>query len=296
MRIAHLSDVHLFSLEGARVADFLNKRWSGGLNLLVNRGQKYRADVFDALVADLNAQGLDHVACTGDITNLALPGEFKYARERFDRFTLGPEEVTCIPGNHDNYVAEGRGLFEEAFAPYCEPDAGWEWGGGARWPIVRVRGEVALIGLSTSVPTTYLMGYGMLGGEQLRRLEQVLGDPRLARRFRLVMLHHPAAGRYAESRRRGLHDHGAFAEVVKRVGAELVIHGHEHQDLHHSLPGPGGKVVPVEGIQAGSYGGSRERLRARYRVYEIAQRGGERPEVVGVTMRGWMGEGFAAAG
>jgi len=294
MRIAHVSDVHLFSLEGASVADFLNKRWSGGLNLLVNRGQKYRADVFDALVDDMNRQPLDHVACTGDITNLALPGEFKYARERFDRFALGPTQVTCIPGNHDNYVAEGRGLFEDAFAPFCAADPEWAWPSGPRWPIVRLRGEVALIGLSTSVPTTYLMGWGALGDEQLARLEQVLVDPRLGDRFRLIMLHHPAAGRYAASRRRGLHDHQAFAAVLARAGAELVLHGHEHQDLHHALPGPGGKPIPVDGVQAGSYGGSREKLRARYRVYEIASRGGPRPEVVSVGMRGWQGSGFAA--
>ena len=144
MRIAHLSDVHLFSADGARAADFLNKRWLGGLNLLVNRGQKYRADVFDALVADVNAQGVDHVACTGDITNLALPGEFRYARERFDRFALGPAEVTCIPGNHDNYVSEGEGLFEGAFGEYCAADDGWQWADGPRWPVVRVRVGAAL--------------------------------------------------------------------------------------------------------------------------------------------------------
>jgi 3',5'-cyclic AMP phosphodiesterase CpdA len=290
MRIAHLSDVHLFSAEGARAADFLNKRWLGGLNLLVNRGQKYRADVFDALVADINAQGLDHVACTGDITNLALPGEFKYARERFDQFALGPAEVTCIPGNHDNYVSEGEGLFEGAFGPFCEPDEGWAWSDGPRWPVVRVRGEVAFIGLSTSVPTTYLMGYGELGDAQLGRLEQVLVDPRLADKFRLVMLHHPATGRYAENRRRGLRDHEAFAAVLARVGAELVLHGHEHQDLHHELPGPSGPI-PVDGVQAGSYGGPKENLRARYRIYEIGG-GNGRPAILGKSLRAWDGERF----
>ncbi len=72
MRIAHLSDVHLLSLDGTRVRDLLNKRCAGGMNLILTRGRHHKPYVFDALVDDLNAQGIDEVVCTGDITNLAL--------------------------------------------------------------------------------------------------------------------------------------------------------------------------------------------------------------------------------
>src|SRR5689334_21077653 len=99
MRLAHCSDLHLLSLEGARILDFANKRWIGGLNLLTNRGRHYHTAAFEDMVADFARAEVDHVLCTGDITNLALEQEFRYARERFDRIALGPGEVTVIPGN-----------------------------------------------------------------------------------------------------------------------------------------------------------------------------------------------------
>lgn len=288
MRVAHVSDLHLLALDGARLGDFvLNKRATGGLNLLFNRGRHYQADVFAALVDDLNALGVDHVVCTGDVTNLSLEPEFRFARGHFDRIAVGPTHVTCIPGNHDNYVAEVAGLFEQVFEPYCAADEAWRWPDGGRWPVVRVRGDVALIGLSTSQATGWLYAHGTLGGEQLGRLERILGDPRLEGKFRIVLLHHPPAGKYARHVLRGLRDHATFAQVIARTGAELVLHGHEHLDLKHTLGGPGGAIVPVHGIPSGSYDREHPRRQARYRVYTIAERGGPRGRVVEEQLRIW---------
>src|SRR5262249_11136545 len=145
---------------------------------------------------------------------------------------------------------EVAGVFEDVFAPYCAADADWRWpepDGAGRWPAVRIRGELALIGLTTSQASGPLMGFGTVGEPQLARLAQVLGDPRLARKLRVVVMHHPSAGRHATSYRRGLHDHEAFAAVIKAHGAELILHGHEHLDLRNELPGPDGPV-PVHGV------------------------------------------------
>lgn len=285
MRLAHLTDVHLLSLDGTRLADFVNKRWAGGLNILLNRGRHYMTEVFDALVDDINALGIDQVACTGDVTNLSLASEFRFARAHFDRLARGPENVLCVPGNHDNYIAEVAGAFEDSFGPYCTGDPDWLWPDGHRWPVVRLRGEVALIGLTTSQPSGLLMGYGTVGTAQLKRLEQVLVDPRLDKMFRVVIMHHPSAGRHARNRRRGLLDHRAFAELLARVGAELVLHGHEHLDLRSELPGPHGPI-PVHGVQSGSYAVDSERKRARYRLYTL-EPSGDRPRLARVETRTW---------
>ena len=118
MRLAHCSDLHLLSLEGARLLDFANKRWIGGLNLLTSRGRHYHTRAFEDMVADFAPAGVDHVVCTGDITNLALEQEFRFARERFDRIGLGAHGVTVVPGNHDTYVAHGATHFAEIFPDY----------------------------------------------------------------------------------------------------------------------------------------------------------------------------------
>jgi 3',5'-cyclic AMP phosphodiesterase CpdA len=289
MRIAHVSDLHLLSLEGARLAHFLNKRWTGGINLALSRGRHYQAHVFAALVDDLNRQGVDHVVCTGDVTNLSFESEFAFARSHFQRIARPASEVTCIPGNHDTYVAEMEGAFERVFGDHCQSDDAWRATDGARWPMVRVRGEVAFIGLTTSRATAWFMAHGTVGADQLRRLDELLASPALARKLKVILLHHPPAGARAKKITRGLRDHAALADVIARRGAGLVLHGHEHLDVRETLPGPGGEGVPVRGITAGSYELDHEHRRARYRIYTV-----EQGEVVGEELRGLKGGVFAA--
>jgi 3',5'-cyclic AMP phosphodiesterase CpdA len=291
MRLAHCSDLHLLSHDGARWLDLANKRWIGAMNLLSNRSRHYHVDAFDDMVSDLNASGVDHVLCTGDVTNLALRQEFAFARARFDRLRLGPLGVTVIPGNHDAYVAEGVPLFAELFGAFASADAGWAWPatalasdeepGDLRWPIVRVRGELALIGTSTSRATPWFTAYGRLGTGQLARLATALRDPRLAGKVRVVAIHHPPAGKRAENRIRGLRDHAGFAAVIAEAGADLIVHGHEHRDMTEALPGPSGPV-PVRGIASGTYFHDRPDRTARYRIYELAA-----GAVVSETLRVW---------
>jgi 3',5'-cyclic AMP phosphodiesterase CpdA len=282
LRVAHCSDLHLLSLAGARVLDFANKRWIGGLNLLANRGRHHKTEIFEAMIEDLNAGAIDHLVVTGDLTNLALPEEFRFARGLFDRLSLGPDRITVIPGNHDAYVAAGERHFAEVFAPFCATDPEFVWPGDDPWPVVRVRDGLAVIGLSTSHQTPWFTAYGKLGKRQLERLRAVLAHERLAGTFRLVAIHHPPVGGTSHSRIRGLKDRAGFAEVIAELGADLVLHGHEHRDLRGELPGPRGPV-PVRGIQSGTYEAGRPELRARYRIYELEA--ASRPHVAGEALR-----------
>jgi 3',5'-cyclic AMP phosphodiesterase CpdA len=279
MRLAHCSDLHLLSHDGARWIQLANKRWIGAMNLLSSRSRHYHVTAFDHMVEDMNAQGIEHVLCTGDVTNLALEQEFRFARARFDRLTNGPEHVTVIPGNHDAYIAEGVAHFASVFDEYHRSDPGWAWSeddrdpadplDDLRWPIVRVRGPIAIVGLSTSRQTPWFTAYGRVGQGQLARLAKALDDSRLVGRIRIVAIHHPPAGKRARNKIRGLRDHAEFAEVLARAGADLVVHGHEHQDLSEILPGPSGAEIPVRGIASGTYHHNRPDRIARYRIFEI---------------------------
>jgi 3',5'-cyclic AMP phosphodiesterase CpdA len=276
MRLAHCSDLHLLSHDGARWLDLANKRWIGAMNLLSNRSRHYHVEAFDDMVVDLNALGVEHVLCTGDVTNLALRQEFAFARGKFDQLALGPRDITVIPGNHDAYVAEGVPLFAEMFGELATSDPGWDWTAAdadgddddLRWPIVKLRDDLAIIGTSTSRQTPWFTAYGRLGAGQLARLKRVLLDPRLADKVRVVAIHHPPAGRRAESKIRGLRDHAAFAEVIAATGADLIVHGHEHRDMTEVLPGPAGPV-PVRGVASGTYCHNKPDRTARYRIFDI---------------------------
>ncbi len=298
MRLAHCSDLHLLSHDGAGWLKLANKRWIGAANLMTNRSRHYHVAAFEHMVEDLNAQGVEHVLCTGDVTNLALEQEFEFARVRFDKLANGPAGVTVIPGNHDAYVAEGIAYFAKVFDEYHRSDVGWEWTEQAgddddddlRWPIVRIRGELALIGVTTSRATPWFTAHGRVGFGQLARLRTALSDPRLAGKARVVAIHHPPAGRRAESRIRGLRDHAAFAEVIAATGADLIVHGHEHRDMSETLPGPHGPV-PVRGIASGTYDHDHPERTARYRIFEI-----ESGKITNDHVRVWRrGDGIFAA-
>ena len=263
MKIAHFSDVHALSLDGVRPWQFLNKRVAGYLNLRLNRRDKHPVRLFRAIVDDLNARPVDHVICTGDLTNLSLAPEFALARQILDGIRLGPSAVTVVPGNHDVYTlgALQRKLFWEVFAPYATSDGATT----VQFPVVRVRGDVAIIGLSTALPSPPPLADGWLGRAQLDALDGQLAA--LDGKFRIVALHHPPyTNRHAILR--GLRDRGRLQQILAHRGAELVVHGHEHRDLRVTLPGPSGEI-PVIGAGSGTYDDVRPERRARYNVYTV---------------------------
>lgn len=290
MRVAHCSDLHLLSLKGSRWLDFANKRWIGGLNLISNRGRHHLTHIWEAMMQDLNEQKVDHILVTGDVTNLALDQEFRFAKELFGRLDLGPKEITVIPGNHDAYVAEGAQFFRTHFGAFCQSDDEFAWADGHEWPCIRKRGPLALFGLSTSLRTPWFTAYGVLGEEQCERLQEALQRPEFADCARLVAIHHSPAEPRARSRVRGLRDRKRLYSVLAEAGAELVLHGHEHLDLRAELPAKDGKV-PVRGIQSGTYdsGDANLHRRARYRIYEFANQPHEkaRAGVISEELRLW---------
>ena len=134
---------------------------------------------------------------------------------------------------------------------------------------MRIRDDLALIGVTTSRATPWFTAYGRVCAGQLTRLRKALSDPRLAGRVRLVAIHHPPAGKRAANKIRGLRDHSSFAQVIAEVGADLIVHGHEHQDLTEELAGPTGPI-PVRGVASGTYHHNKPDRISRYRIFEIA--------------------------
>lgn len=261
MRIAHITDLHVLSLEGAKAGDFLNKRWIGGLNLAINRGRKHSVGLLEAAIDDIRAQGFEHVVVTGDLTNLSLPSEFALARQMIER-AGGPERVTVIPGNHDAYTEEAarERRFEKTFEPWLPDVPGW--------PFVRELGDIALVAVSTAVPSPWGFATGRVGEEQRAKLEAVLAVAGQKKQFRLVAIHHPPV-KARGSALRQLTDRERVAGSLIKYGCELVVHGHDHRNLRNQLAGTKGPI-PVYGAPSTTYTDERPDRRARYNVYTIA--------------------------
>ena len=104
--IAHLTDVHLGPIAGFTPRYWNLKRALGYANWRRNRRPAYQRAVLDRIVVDLAAQAPDHIAVTGDLTNIGLPQEHINALSWLQG--VGPpERVSVIPGNHDIYSRLG---------------------------------------------------------------------------------------------------------------------------------------------------------------------------------------------
>jgi 3',5'-cyclic AMP phosphodiesterase CpdA len=243
--LAHLSDPHLAPLPTPSPFELMGKRIGGFINWQKRRRHFHLAPVLDRIVDDLKAQSVDHIAVTGDLVNLSLPAEFPQAYAFLKR--LGPPpDVTVVPGNHDTYVWSKRHHPERHWADYMRGDAMHDdtlpTDATPRFPFVRRRGPVTLIGVSTAVPTLAFRATGRLGAAQIGRLAALLDEH--AGTFRVVLIHHPPQTR-PEWRARRLIDGDAFIAVLRKHGAELVLHGHEHFDLVRWFDTPRGKVAAV---------------------------------------------------
>jgi 3',5'-cyclic AMP phosphodiesterase CpdA len=237
---AHVSDLHLPFEPRLTRAQRLSKRQLSVMSWRRRRAL-HRPDILEALVRDLRAEAVDHVLVTGDIVNFSLPEEFRQAAGWLA--ALGPaERISLVPGNHDALVtvpaAEGLDLWK----PWTRLEGGW--------PYVHRLGAFALIGLNSARPTAPLLARGALGGDQLARLEQVLLAEGAEGRLRIVMLHHPPADGVV-GWRKALADRAALRDVLRRAGAELVLHGHARDARLDAVSGPHGPI-PCLGVPSSS--------------------------------------------
>jgi 3',5'-cyclic AMP phosphodiesterase CpdA len=265
-RLAHVTDLHVRSFAGARLRDFFGKRAIGALNLALIRRRKHRMELLAALGEDLRARPHDHLVVSGDVGNVSLLSEWREARNWIERMGASVENTTVIPGNHDAYVKEVvvSGAFEQIFAAYQRADLRLA---ADNYPFARLRGEIAIVCANTCVPTGDLGAWGRMGEAQLRRVEALLAAPEVRARFRVLVIHHPPV-MHRPPENRNLCDRARLAEVLARVGAELVVHGHDHRDEFAELPGPDGHRIPVVGAGSASYAGAADRC-SRYNIYEI---------------------------
>ena len=140
------------------------------------------------------------------------------------------------------------------------------------FPYLRRRGPLALIGVSSAIPTKPFVASGRLGPSQIEAVETILkrlgAEPEPP--FRVAMIHHPPQPGGA-SPGRELKDADAFTAMIARAGADLILHGHNHVGSIAFVEGPGGAAVPVVGApsaSAVSHGGTLHR-RASYHVYTV---------------------------
>ncbi|WP_373504031.1 metallophosphoesterase [Aestuariivirga sp.] len=284
--LAHLSDIHLGPLpKGASRRHFALKRTIGAFNWRLNRHRAHSPTVAMTIAEDIRMQAPDHVALTGDIVNVAAHDEFPAAAEWLRVFGP-PDWISFVPGNHDTYVrcdwqhglshleaymqGDMRVKHTQSTAQIATP-----------FPYVRLRRNVALIGVSTAVPQPLHRASGLLGRTQLESLAFLLSDLRERGYARVVMIHHPPLPGLAKPRK-ALVDAGCMRDVLEAHGAELVLHGHNHEHMLNVVNSRWGPVH-VLGVPSASMVQSIHHPLAAWNLYRIQRQGGK--WAIGVTTR-----------
>ena len=273
-RIAHVSDVHVLSRLSAEWRRMLfNKRITGWANVVLRRGRVYRREYLRAVLEEAAARA-DHVVVAGDITNMAHESESLEARRLLDEVARRVE-VTVVPGNHDIYLpAVGRERrFPHHFAPFVtseRPGLAVRLPAGD-YPLLKVRGPAAIVGLSSAVPRPPFVSGGVLGREQLAALGRLLALPEVASRTPVVLVHHPPVdGRSRFARLRdGLLDADRLRSVVDGLPRGLLLFGHVHARSRVALRTSTGSLDVVSASGA-ALDHPDPRVRAGFNLYEIA--------------------------
>lgn len=235
MEIAHISDLHVTAPLGPWYG-LLSKRIIGAITLL-RRAHPHA--IMQAAIDDLRRSPPDHLAVTGDLTNLALDSEYARARDYLVDLALPPERLTVIPGNHDSYVhgPHRARRFEHHMAPLLGLTTE-----ELAWPRAQRRDDVLFVSLSSAVPTPWFTAYGRVARAQLEQARALLKEDAA---FKVVLVHHPPRqknGRPDWLWRRNV-DHAAVLATCREGGADLVLCGHTHKAFRCDAPGPGKRLL-----------------------------------------------------
>jgi len=274
VKIAHVSDLHLLDLEGAVPSRLFNKRFTGYVNLKFHRKSVHKPFAVEASLRELRKIGVDHVVVTGDVSNLALEREFELVQRVLDReLGMTPDQVSIVPGNHDTYTQGSfrTKRFAQTFASSMTSDIAV---GDGPFPYVRLRGPVAIIGLSTAVPRPPLVAAGQLGSRQREALARLLAHPEVRSRTPVILQHHPWHNPPERLRTllEGLYDAREEQELLGDIERGLLLHGHLHRRVHRQLKTKAGHIDAVGATSASLLHERVDRM-AGFNLYEVDKNG-----------------------
>ena len=213
-------------------------------------GRPVDPEMIEAIEDHIAKDAYDVVAISGDVSQRARAGEFQRARV-FIRDASKYSRVIVVPGNHD--VAWWRSpLMVRGAKPIYEPYL--RYVSSELEPVLRVPGAT-LVGLNTSqgvsgrTLTWNLRDISIIGDlrrSQIDRAESEFeasaeGDARI-----IVMHHNPVKGEL--SQRHGLKNTPKVLGAFARIGVDVVLCGHDHQEaIHYVEHTKRGTVVSTAG-------------------------------------------------
>ncbi|MGE3854884.1 MAG: metallophosphoesterase [Planctomycetota bacterium] len=220
LRLALISDPHIWRL-GVWPWQLVGKRAVGWLNLVTNRRKHFSNAGFPAALQRATELGAGLVVVNGDLTQTALPSEFRAAERILAACDL---PAAIVPGNHDRYThgAVWSRRFERRLGAQ---------GGVTHFPSAFALGAgVRLIALDPCKPDLRARGY--LPDAQLAGLVEQLRDCRECGDLPLIACHYPCTSPPEAPVRRGhelINGDALLAVLAAHPQRVIVFSGHIHR-------------------------------------------------------------------
>ena len=225
MRLIHITDPHLSTLDGLGFLGVRGKRRSGYLSWYKNRRFAHRREILDQLTESVARHDPDRILLTGDLVHIGLEREMKEAATWLR--TLGsPGKVILVPGNHDNYATDSLESMYRHWGDYLPQRNGDAHDYTAGFPFEHRAGSLKITGVNTACVTRIFSAAGELGQSQRGRLLVSL-DPGQDDHFHCLLIHHPPLPGIIY-RRKALRDAGELGDIIRRTKPHLVLYGHIH--------------------------------------------------------------------
>lgn len=229
MRLVHLTDPHMSSLANESLFSLRGKRWSGYLSWKKNRSKKYLPGVLESMVKAIKSEQADQIFLTGDLVHIGLDKEIAEASDWLA--SLGSaQQVMLVPGNHDIYADDSSASVNNLWSNYLfhndQAEKPWP---ADEFPVLRKRGKLSFIGVSSACVTPVFMASGKVGGQQLSRLEALLRQAHVEGQLVCLLIHHPPLPDMTNWRK-ALADAAPLQDVLALLPPPLIFHGH----LHHN--------------------------------------------------------------
>ncbi|MEM7608888.1 MAG: metallophosphoesterase [Myxococcota bacterium] len=234
MRLLHVSDLHIDDgLPFLPTGRTHRKRLAGWANLRLRRASHF-ADAARKveLLGELAQEAkVDAVLCSGDYTALGTASELEKARSVIEPLTRAPGGLVTVPGNHDVYLDDALGVFEQHFDDFLESDLP-ELRRDGPWPLVRLYEGVAVVCVNSARPNPPIFrSSGVIPEAQLDGLRDALAHEALQESFVFVMTHYAprlASGR-PDSASHGLENANALLDACAAIRFGAIVHGHVHK-------------------------------------------------------------------
>ncbi|MFK7795393.1 MAG: metallophosphoesterase [Gammaproteobacteria bacterium] len=276
-RFVQLSDLHLSYIQAPNPIQLLNKRILGYLSWLRKRRHTHQRWILDLAIEEIRQLNVDHYAITGDLTHIGLKHEFEQVSQWL-KSIASADDITLIPGNHDLYVNEQWDRSFALWEDYILGDNQKKNDSSNQaltqlnqlYPTVRIRKQVAFIGLSSAFDAPWFRATGRVDEQQLNRLQKLLSSKALDSYCKVLLVHHPLTLKHTPTRK-CLLNRDRLTDLLTQHPVELVLHGHGHNSCYDSIDTADNNEIPIIGMSSTSSINHKNNYIAEFLLFDISK-------------------------